>query len=125
MQPIKSSEELKMVIYELEAKAIIQREELQESIHNTIESFKPLTYIKTTLNNIVSLPRRRDDTSNTIIGLGTGIILKKLVARMPGGLIKNVLAAVIQLGFTNRISKSPEAIKVLNREILDDEDNAN
>jgi len=119
MESIKSTEGLRIAIAELEAQVLFEKKELLSITHNTMESLNPLSSIKNAFTNLKSSVSEKDNLLNTIIGLGGGLILKKILPRKPVGFIKNIASILLQLGFTHRISKDQEAIKNLNQEILD------
>jgi hypothetical protein len=95
MQAIKNREDLEMVICELEVKAEIQKKELMEAIHNNLESLKPLSIIKKTMKNVITVPKKKDDPLLKALGFGAGLVLNKLLSKMQNGFLKNVLENII------------------------------
>jgi|ERR1700722_18012980 len=118
MASIQSSDELKIAIIELEERLAVQRKQVIMSIHSTYKSLNPISLIKSTIHRATELSDKKDNSLNTIIGLGTGLLLKKIIPKRPGGYVKNILAALIELALTNKVSKDREAIDTLSHEIL-------
>lgn len=116
---IQTREELHQQIARLEVELLIERKALFSEANCALESINPLGPIKAIANKIKSYTPG-NNTLDTIIGLGTGLIVKKLVHQKPGGIIKNIAALILQLGLTHKVSENKEAVEKLERELLND-----
>ena len=79
MQEITSVTGLKNAIQLLESEQEINRKLLKEQFFITYESLKPISLLKSAINDISSSPYLVDNLSGTAIGLASGYLTKKLV----------------------------------------------
>ncbi len=118
MDTIQSSKDLKLAIAKLEQELILEKKELVTEAHTTLESINPLSSIKAAIYKIKSPSSENNTVLNTVIGLGTGLLVKKIMPAKPGGFLKNIASVLLQLGLTHRLLNNKEAINTLNQEIL-------
>lgn len=111
MQKITSTKELKIAIQELEARQASEERELREQFHTTLESFKPINMLKHTFKEVVTSPDLGKGLLNTVIGLTTGFVGKKLLMGSTHNPIKKLLGIVLQFGISNVVANHPEGIK--------------
>jgi hypothetical protein len=105
MEKRNATQTLRQTILLLEQK---QAEELQ-SLHQhylvVYESVKPLNLMKSALKKMTSSPDLRHNILNTVIGLSTGYISKKLLLGSTHNPIKRIAGTVLQFVITNLVAK--------------------
>jgi hypothetical protein len=106
-----STAELKNAIQLLEVEQGIKGQLLKEQFYITYESLKPVNLLKSTLNDIASSPYLKDNILNTILGLATGYITKKIFIGASGNKFRKLIGSILQFGVVNFVSQHPEAIK--------------
>ena len=102
---------LKMAILELEQKKLLQEQELVLQLHSTYNSLKPINLLKSTLRDIGSEPHLGKNVINALIGLGTGIISKKIVIGSSHNIFKKLMGVAVEFGVAGLVTKKGEEIK--------------
>ncbi len=102
---------LKMAILELEQKKLLQEQELVSQLHSTYNSLKPVNLLKSTLRDIGSEPNLGKNIFNALIGLGTGVISKKLVIGGSHNIFKKLMGVAVEFGVAGLVTKKGEVIK--------------
>ena len=67
--------------------------------------------LKSTLRDITSEPGLGNSIINTLIGLGTGIITKKIVVGTSHNVFKKLMGVAVELGVAGVVLKKGEEIK--------------
>jgi hypothetical protein len=111
MNQINSIANLKAAIRLLEIKQADEKQLLREQLKITTESLKPINLIKHTLIELTTLPEIKESLLNTVIGLVTGYLSKKIVIGSTHNPIKQILGYALQLGVTDVASKNADDIK--------------
>ena len=111
MQKIKTTNDLKAAIQQLEIKQANELILLKDQFNTTYESLKPLNLIKNTLREAVSSPKVKNSLLATTIGLAGGYLSKKLMVGASKNPIKRIVGTLLELGVANAASKNPETIK--------------
>jgi hypothetical protein len=111
MTQINSIANLKAAILLLEIKQADEKQLLREQLKITTESLKPINLIKHTLIELTTLPEIKESLLNTVIGLVTGYLSKKIVIGSTNNPIKQILGYALQLGVTGVASKNADDIK--------------
>jgi hypothetical protein len=111
MNQINSIANLKAAIRLLEIKQADEKQLLREQLKITTESLKPINLIKHTLIELTTLPEIKESLLNTVIGLVTGYLSKKIVIGSTHNPIKQILGYALQLGVTGVASKNADDIK--------------
>ena len=119
MQNISSIDDLKIAIQFLEAEQAIKGQQLKEQFLLTFDSLRPVNLLRSTLHDVVSSPNLRVDFLDTVIGLATGFLSKKIVVGASGNLIRKLFGSVLQFGVTNAVARHPGAIKAFSRFIIE------
>jgi len=118
MQEITSVTGLKNAIQLLESEQEINRKLLKEQFFITYESLKPISLLKSAINDISSSPYLVDNLSGTAIGLASGYLTKKLVVGSSGNLIRKLVGSILQFGVTNIVAQHSGTIKSVGQAIL-------
>jgi hypothetical protein len=115
---IRNSEELAEAIAILEMKATAQKREIEEAFHVVEEEFKPVNLVKNGFRSVFS-GENKGDLLNALIGLGSGVLSRKLILGRSNGFIGKTVGKAIQWGMAGIVSKNAEKIKEKAGEIID------
>jgi len=107
---ITNYEELAEAIAALELKAAAQRKEVEESFNVVSENLKPFNLMKNGIRSVLS-GEHKGDLLNALIGLGSGLLSRKLILGKSNGFIGKTVGKAIQWGMTGLISQNAEKIK--------------
>ena len=100
-----------------EAIALLQSEELQkknilvDQFRITYESLKPANLIKGAFNSVINTPDIADHLIGSSLGLGAGIISKKILVGKSSNIFKRFLGTIIEITVAGAITKNSEGIK--------------
>ena len=108
---INNAAHLKMAILELEQKRVLQEKELLLHLHQTYNSLKPVNMLKSAVHGLTSEPNLGNNVINALIGLGTGIISKKLVIGGSHNIFKKLMGVAVEFGVAGLVTKKGEEIK--------------
>ncbi|HTB26554.1 MAG TPA: hypothetical protein VK711_14365 [Puia sp.] len=107
---IKNSDELEKAIAELELKAAAQKREIETTFNVVTENLKPLNLVRNGVRSVFS-PEHRDDLVNALIGLGTGILSRKLLIGRARGIFGKTAGKAVEWGIAGLVSNNAEKIK--------------
>ena len=107
----RGSDTLNEMIILTEHKQAIQLHELKEQLHTTYESILPYNIIKNTLAKVRSSPDIKTTIINSVIGLGTGFLSKKILVGRSHNPVKNLFGTLIEFAVAGFVSKHPDGIK--------------
>lgn len=105
MKGIKTGEELKAKIAELEKQKDIDEAAIKYEFKETYETYKPANILKNTLSEVSASPTFKHNLLNVALGLGAGYLSKKLVVGRSAGLLKRVIGTALQFGVTSLVAK--------------------
>ena len=108
---ITSAKELKQQIAELEARKIIQQENLKEAFADKLESLKPVNLVKTAFMNLSTSSDLKDSVIDHTLGLTAGLLSKKILVGSSKNPIQKMLGSAIQLGVAKYVSDNADVIK--------------
>jgi hypothetical protein len=109
-KPITNSEELAEAIAALELKAKAQRRDLEETFSAVSENLKPLNLVKNGLRSVFS-GEHKGELFNALIGLGSGLLSRKLILGKTSGFVGKTVGKAIQWGMAGLVSQNAEKIK--------------
>jgi hypothetical protein len=118
MQKVTSTPELKDVILRLEKKQMEQWVDLKDNINVAMDSLKPINLIKSTYREFLSTPNMANDIMGSTIGLATGFVSKKLVARQTGNALRNLAGGIVQMLIANFVTRHSSVIKTIGSGLL-------
>ena len=107
---ITNSEELAEAIAALELKAAAQKREIGETFATVSESLKPINLVKNGFRSIFS-GEHKADLFNGLIGLGSGLLSRKLILGRTNGFVGKTIGKAIQWGMAGLVSQNAEKIK--------------
>jgi hypothetical protein len=108
---IVNSTQLKEAIFLLEAEKEEKKFILIEQFHETYESLKPVNLIKQTFNKLIDTPDIANQVLDTSIGLGAGVLSKKILVGKSTNIFKRFFGTIIELTVANAVSKNSDGIK--------------
>jgi len=107
---ITNSEELAEAIAALELKAAAQRRDIEETFHAVAEDLQPFNLVKNGLRSVFS-SEHKGELLNALIGLGSGLLSRKLILGKSTGFVGKTVGKAIQWGMAGLISQNAEKIK--------------
>jgi len=113
MQKIIAAEALRKSIEVIERR---QREEgklLREQFTVTFESLKPVNVLRKMLTDIAEPSALKETLIQTITGLISGYISRKLLVRSSKNPLLRLAGVLVQYGVTNFVAKNSDSIKAL------------
>jgi hypothetical protein len=105
MEKLQSLSSLRITIAELEHKRINQEIQLGEDIRAISESLRPVNILKRTFHDLIPGLGSIVNLLTPIIGLGTGMLAKIIIAGKSPGLLKRITATAVQWGIAAAIAK--------------------
>ncbi len=115
---VTNTEELNAAIADLELKAARQKEEMISSFAGVRESLKPMNLLKQTVQSTFS-PGKKNDLVGTALGLGSGLLGRKLLFGSSSGILGKLLGAAVEFGLGGMVAKNAEKIKEKGSELID------
>lgn len=99
-------------------KRAYELELLKDELHGVCESLRPINLIKTVFQEVTHSPEINNSLTNGAVGLGTGLILKKLITGDSKSFGKKILGTVLQFGVANFVSKHLDEIKTVTKHLF-------
>jgi len=109
---INNTSDLHAAIKKLEQEKEMQKDMLIEQFHITYESLKPVNILKNSLNKVVHSPGAVENIINATVGLGAGLLSKKILIGKSTGIVKKLLGIVLEFGVAGLVSKNSDSIKL-------------
>lgn len=108
---IRNSEDLKAAILDLEDRR--QREKLQlvDNFHAFKESLTPINLIKSTINKVKDSPGITGTVLKASLGLGVGLLSRRLLLGRATGILKKILGSAIEMGVARLVTRKSDTIK--------------
>jgi len=108
---IKNSEDLKAAILELEDRKQREKAQLVESFHAFTHSLTPANLIKNTFKGIKETPGIRGTVLKASLGLGAGLLSRKLLWGKSPGFFRKIMASAIEMGVATLVTRKTDTIK--------------
>jgi len=115
---IKNSEDLKIAIRELEEKELRQKQQLKADFHAYKETLRPINLLKSTIHKVKETPGITSTVLKATLGLGAGILSKKLFLGKSPGIFRKVIGSAVQMGLAGLVAKKTDAIKQNSGQLL-------
>ena len=109
--PFSTIHNLEARIRELETVQARQMAELRTSAVGIVDSFSPSNMLKTALKDVVHSPDLRSTAINAAIGIGAGILGKKLYVGNSRNVFKKITGTAVQFLIANFVRKKIPVIK--------------
>ena len=108
---IKNSADLRAAILELEDRKQREKQQLVENFHTFTESLSPINLIKSTFNKVKETPGISGNILKAAVGLGVGILSKRLLIGKSGGLVKRMLGSALEMGVMGVVAKNTDTLQ--------------
>jgi hypothetical protein len=118
MKKITSAKELHEAIETLEQKKSEQLVALEAQFSEVYENLTPANIVKHTLQSVFSSSDTKKNILGSVIGLGTGLLSKKLLVGKSVGVFRKIIGAVVEFGIAGLIAKNAGKIKDKGSEII-------
>ena len=118
MKKVTNAAELETAIAQLELKAAAQKKDIQQTFAVVSEDLKPLNLMRSGVRSVFS-GENKESLVNALIGLGSGIISRKLFFGRSNGVVAKTIGNAIQWGMAGLVSKNAEKIKEKAGEFID------
>lgn len=108
---IKNSADLKAAIVELENRKVNEKQALVNDFHAITESLKPLNLLKSTFHKVKESQGISGNILKAAVGLGVGLLSKKILISKSTSVVKTLLGAAIKMGVAGLVAKNTDNIK--------------
>ena len=108
---IKNASDLEAAIIRLKHKKDLQTDQVKNQFNEAVDSLKPINLLKSSLNKVVHSPGLVEKIINATVGLGAGVLSKKILIGKSTGIVKKILGTALEFGVAGLISKNSSAIK--------------
>jgi hypothetical protein len=115
---VNNREELTRAIAELELKAAAQKKDIQDSYAVVSENVRPVNLVKSGVRSVFS-GKYNDEMLNILIGLGSGMLSKKLFFGRARGFLGKTAGTALEWGMAALVSKNAERIKEGGTKLID------
>jgi hypothetical protein len=109
---------LKERIQQLEYQQTEALSEIKLEFSNIYESVKPINIIKNTLESSLNMPEIKDKLIDSLLGLATGFVTKKILVKNGDTAMGKVLGTVVQFAVAALVAKNSDKLKEVSRNIL-------
>jgi hypothetical protein len=116
---VKDHKELKAAIAQLEYAAANKKKLMVDQFHTTYENIQPINIIKNQLSKLMSSPGLQNDATGTAIGLGAGLLSKKIYEGDSPNIFKQFMGSAIELGVAKVVANNSDKIKEVAAAFLD------
>lgn len=118
MQKQNAAERLKESILVLERRQDEEEKLLREQFSIAYESIKPINVLKKVINEIATPSEFKDNLVQTVSGLVSGYLSRKLLVRSSTNPILRFAGLALQYGVTNFVTKNAETIQAVSMHFI-------
>ena len=108
---INNSIQLQHQIALLKSETANKKAILVRQFHNTYESLKPVNLIKGAFNSKLNLPKLGDNFIGASMGIGAGVLSKKILTGRSPGFFKSILGTVAEVAIARLVANNSDTIK--------------
>jgi hypothetical protein len=108
---ITTASELDVAILELEERRKTQEQDLIEHFNITYESLKPMNLLKGAIADITGSEEIRDKVINAAVGVGTGLLTRKILMGKSPSLFRKIIGGAAEFGIANFVGSHMDNIK--------------
>ena len=109
---------LKTRILELETELKADQIELKADVKEILHSFRPAALIKSTVKDMVTSKDVKGDIIDSLIGLATGFVAKKMVIRGSGNPLIKVIGRLTELTVAKKVGSNAGGIRTIGGMLL-------
>ena len=118
MKNSNETDELNKSIVLLENKQKQELIILKDQFYSVYDSLKPINLIKSTFNEVATLPDIKNNFLNNAIGMTTGYLSKKVMVGSTHNPFKNVFGTLLQFAIGNVVAKHSDKLLAKGGSIL-------
>jgi len=118
MQKLTAAETLKSSILVLQQRQVAEGKLLMDQFSDTFESIKPVNILRKVINDMTHTSDLKDDVLQTVAGLVSGYLSRKLLVRSSKNPILRLAGLFVQYGVTTLVAKNSSAIKSVGLHLL-------
>jgi hypothetical protein len=115
---IRNAAELKQSIALLKIEQEERKVAMVNQFRYTYESMKPINLIKKAYHKVAETPDIANKLIGTSLGLGAGMISKRILFGKSPGLIKRLLGMALELTMANKVAKNSDGIRQKGAELI-------
>jgi len=115
---IKTAIQLKQAIAILKIEEEEKKAALVDQFHYTYESLKPINLIKNAYRKVAGAPDIANKLIGTTMGLGAGILSKKILLGKSTNIFKRILGIALELTVANKVAKNSDDIRQKGSELI-------
>ena len=115
---INNAADLEAAIKRLQNKGNLQKDMVIDQFKEATDSLKPINLLKSSLNKVVHAPGLVEKIIDATVGLGAGVLSKKLLIGKSTGIAKKLLGTALEFGVAGLISKNSAGIKATGMELF-------
>lgn len=113
-----SRDSLLEAIEKLEGEQKAHLRAIKKDMHDAYESLKPANVLRTLVAELFTSPEIRKDIFQSGVGLGAGVLAKKMIVGKPDNVFKRIAGHLIQVSVANMVNSNEEAIESKGRNLL-------
>ncbi len=115
---IKNADDLKAAIEELKERERVKKLEVKHNFHAFTESMKPGNLLRNTFSSASSNPGIVNAVVKAGVGIGVGLLSKKLLIGHSTNIFKKLAGQAVKLGVAGIVAKKSEKIKYAGLKLL-------
>lgn len=104
MEKITNTAELHAAILQLERKSFLQEQAMKERVRHITDSLRPINLLKNAARKVMDVSSLKNNWLKVAVGLGTGIIARKFVAKKVQHTGKSILFELAKFGIGSFIA---------------------
>lgn len=108
---VNNMSELESRIKELEGLEAMQMAGLKLQARQTAEGMRPANLVKNAFSNVFKSKGLKQDALKASVGIGAGILIKKLITSQPGGIFGKVAGFALKVLTARLVAKKFPALK--------------
>lgn len=115
---IKNVADLRAAILELEIKKQQERQQVIEVFQSFKTSITPLNLLKSLFSDLKESPGLTSNIFNTTVGIGVGLLTKKLFIGKSVGLLKTILGSAVEIGTAGVVANNAGTLKSVGSRLI-------
>ena len=109
MGQIKTLEELRQAIADLERKKSVQELEMKSNLDQVKHAMKPVNLVRNTFSRFAEIPEVRRTLISTVVGFGMGYLAKKAKDVLSEESLDNMVSTLVHTQMSKLEDKNPDS----------------
>ncbi len=109
MGQIKTLEELRQAIADLERKKSVQELEMKSNLDQVKHAMKPVNLVRNTFSRFAEIPEVRRTLISTVVGFGMGYVAKKAKDVLSEESLDNMISTLVHTQMSKLEDKNPDS----------------